>query len=130
MKFKKEIEIKLQEIDIQESRINAWENWSEYLFSSKIKKINELTAYQVGFLEVLSQKFDEIIIPLINTKVREELDNWYEKPNAYNEISINAIDIRDIENEEWQIMFEDDNIDPVVHLYMKGWEFDYTALTG
>jgi len=30
---------------------------------------------------------------------------------------------------EWQLTFEDETIDPVVHAYMTAWELKYTALT-
>ena len=41
-----------------------------------------------------------------------------------------SLDIKDLDKEGWQIMFEDDNMDLIVHLYMKGWALDHTARTG
>jgi len=130
MNFKEEIQSIVNRNNTEELRTKVWAKYGEFLFGSDIEDRNELSEYQVGFLSLLSEKYIKLIVPLITDKVKPEFDEWYEEANSYSKISINSIDVQSIDDGEWQIMFEDDNMDLIVHLYMKEWEFDYTARTG
>lgn len=130
MNFKEDIQALLGAQSIQDLKSKAWAKYGDYLFGSDINSANELSEFQIGFLNLLSDKYLRTIVPLITNHVKSEFDEWYDEPNSYGKIAINSIDIQSIESGEWQIMFEDDNMDLIVHLYMKEWEFDYTAKTG
>ena len=129
MNFKDEINKILVDYKTEEIRPEVWYKYGKSLFGSDVKFAFQLRAYQVAFLKLLNIKYEEIIEPLIISKVKPEFDDWYEEPDSYKTIFINSIDVKSIENGEWQIMYEDENIDLIVHLYMKEWEFDYTART-
>ena len=129
MNFKDEINKILEDYKTEEIRPEVWDKYGKSLFGSDVKFAFQLRAYQVAFLKLLNIKYEEIIEPLIISKVKSEFDDWYEEPDSYKTIFINSIDVKSIDNGEWQIMYEDENIDLIVHLYMKEWEFDYTART-
>jgi hypothetical protein len=130
MNFNEDIRLLLEDKNIDELRAKAWQKYGDFLFGSDINSAKDLTDFQIGFLNLLSDKYLRTIVPLITNNVKSEFDEWYEDRNSYGKIAINSIDIQSVESGKWQIMFEDDNMDLIVHLYMRQWEFDYTARTG
>lgn len=130
MSFKEDIQALLETKSIEELKSKAWTKYGDFLFGSDINSSNELSEFQIIFLNLLSEKYLRTIVPLIINQVKSEFDEWYDEPNNHGKISINSIDIRSVASGEWQIMFEDDNMDLIVHMYMKEWELDYTARTG
>lgn len=130
MNFKEEIQRRSESDSIKSIRQSTWENYGEFLFISDINSINELDDFQAAFLHLMDEKWTELIAPLIKNNVKPEFDSWYEEEGSYQKISMQSIGIKQLEIGNWQIMFEDNNVDLIVHLYMKQWEFDYTARTG
>jgi len=130
MTFIEEIHRRSQSESIESIRQNVWVNYGEFMFGSDINSIQEMTNLHAAFLHLMDEKWTDIIVPLIQNNVKEEFDIWYEEEGSYQKINLQSIDLKQLENGNWQIMFEDDNIDLIVHLYMKQWEFDYTARTG
>jgi hypothetical protein len=131
MSFAEEINDKSSSESIALIKRAVWEKYGELLFASEINSIQELTDVQAGFLQLMDEKWTELILPLIQEQVKPEFDDWYEEEeNSYEEINLQSIDITEIDKGSWQIMFEDEHIDLIVHLYMKEWEFDYVARTG
>jgi len=128
MNFNRSITERIQSVD--KLKLNIWVRWSEFLFGSNIEKVEQLSDYQIAFLSILNEVYNDIIQPIILNQVTEEFNSWYEGSDSYDKIMLHSIDISKIETGEWQLTFEDDNIDPIVHLYLNEWNFDYTALTG
>lgn len=100
------------------------------MFGTYVNLKEEMTDFQAAFLHLMDEKWAEILYPLIQKNVREEFDGWYEEEGSYQEISMQSIDLKNLKQGSWQIMFEDDNMELIVHLYMKEWNFDHTARTG
>ena len=130
MTFLEEIQRRSESHSIESIRQVVWENYGDLLFGSDINSNQEMSNFQAAFLHLMDEKWTGLLVPLIQNEVKEEFDGWYEEEGSYKKISLQSIDIKELENGIWQIMFEDDNLDLIVHLYMKNWEFDYTARTG
>ncbi|MBK8055966.1 MAG: hypothetical protein IPK35_22530 [Saprospiraceae bacterium] len=130
MSFVEEIKGRSNSDSLDSIMQTVWENYGEFLFGSNINSIQELTDFQAGFLHLMDEKWTELIPVLIEDQVKPEFDNWYEEENSYEQINLQSIDISNIEDGSWQLMFEDDNVDLIVHLYMKEWEFQNVARTG
>lgn len=130
MSFVEEIERRSESDSIESIRQVTWEKYGDLLFGSAVNSFQEFTDFQAAFLSLMDTKWTALLVPLINNHVKEEFDNWYEEEGSYHEINMQSIDLRELKSGAWQIMFEDDNMDLIVHLYMKEWQFDYTARTG
>jgi len=130
MTFVEEIQSRSESDSIDSIRQITWENYGDLLFGSDINSKQEMSDFQAAFLHLMDEKWTEIFVPLIQKEIKEEFESWYEEEGLYKKISLQSIDIKDLKNGNWQIMFEDDNMDLIVHLYMKEWKFAYTARTG
>ena len=130
MTFLEEIQRRSESDSIEGIRQDVWENYGDLMFGSDVNTIEEMTNFQAAFLHLMDQKWAEMLYPLIQNNVKAEFDSWYEEEDSYEKISMQSIDLSQLESGTWQLMFEDDNMDLIVHLYMKQWEFDYTARTG
>ncbi|MGH1433026.1 MAG: hypothetical protein ACRBG0_01055 [Lewinella sp.] len=130
MNFIQEIRKRYASDAIESIRQTTWKNYGNLLFGSRINSFQEFTDFQASFLSLMDEKWVELIYPLIQNNVKAEFDDWYEEGGSYKEIRLQAIDLRELESGMWQLLFEDDNVDVIVHLYMKEWEFDYTVRTG
>jgi len=130
MTFLEEIERRSESESIEGIRHDVWENYGELMFGSDVNTIQEMTNFQAGFLHLMDQKWTETFYPIIQKNVKAEFDSWYEEEGSYEKINMQSIDLKQLESGTSQLMFEDDNMDLIVHLYMKEWKFDYTARTG
>ena len=130
MTFEEEIKARSLSEDMARIKRDVWSSYGDFLFGSDIASIHELTDFQAAFLDLMDEKWNEVLHPLISKNVTEEFDSWYEEGGSYEKIMMQSLDIKDLDKEGWQIMFEDDNMDLIVHLYMKGWALDHTARTG
>lgn len=131
MVFLEQITDCIKSIQDETSKNYLWEKYKDLLlYGSEIQTLNQLTDFQFGFLSLLEKNWDALIVPSINKNVIEEFDSWYEEEGSYNEILVHSFDLRNLEQGDWEITFEDDNEDLIVHMYMKGWDCDYTARTG
>jgi len=128
--FLDQINQRLNSIELDSTRSDVWAKYGDLLFGSRIKSKEELTEFQVAFLSLLSDNWNALIVPTINKNVIEEFDSWYEEEGSYNEIRVHSFNLKNLEQGDWEVTFEDDNIDLVVHMYMKGWDLDHTARTG
>ena len=70
------------------------------------------------------------IYPQVKDKVIDELKAHYADGRTHQEVILQGLCIPGKDSDEWEINFEDETVEPLVHVYMKGWKFDYTALTG
>jgi len=130
MTFIEEIERRSHSESIESIRQEVWKNYSDLMFGSDVNTIEEMTNFQASFLHLMDEKWTEIFYPLIQNNVKSEFDSWYEEEGSYEKINMQSIDLNQLKSGTWQLMFEDDNMDLIVHLYMKEWNFDYTTRTG
>jgi len=99
-------------------------------YKSILYRYTRISPYQAAFLKLFDEKWESVIFPLVEDKVIKEFKEFYDDGRKYQEIILQGISIPEKGSIEWEINFEDESVDPLVHVYMKGWEFDYTALTG
>ncbi len=130
MSFTSEIKTRSKSNTIKALSISIWQKYGDYLFGSDINSLKELTISQTAFLSIMDEKWKDLILPLVNVNVKAEFDDWYEEGGSYSQIRLQSIDLSQLESGNWQLMFEDENEDLIVHLYMEEWRFDYTARTG
>lgn len=121
MSFISTIEQAIRQHPLPQLKQEVWARWGDYLFASDIEKPDQLTDFQVGFLMLLSQKYETLISPLIEDRVKETLDNFYEDLDTYQEIMLHGISMTDLTSGQWSITFEDDNRDVIVGFDMKEW---------
>ena len=69
MKFKEEIQLFINNESVDKLRVKAWDQYGYFLFGSDINSAIELNDLQVGFLNLLSDKYIKIIVPLITLNV-------------------------------------------------------------
>lgn len=105
----------------------AYSHWKEYLFIDEIEKFEELTATQEEFLVTLSLKYQGAWKEEILKKVSQEFFEFYEEEQQAEGIKIQALDLEGLESGTWQMMFEDEEEDHLVHVYFKDWEIDYVV---
>lgn len=108
----------------------VWSKWGECLKVSGFETVEHLSDFQLGFLSMLSEKYEKVIQPLVIQYVKPEFEEWYEEVVEPEVIIINAFNLHDLKNGIWEIAYEDDQEDLIVHLIMKNWEFEYTTRTG
>ena len=130
MTFIEQIQRRSESESINSIKEEIWENYGDLMFGTDVNTIQEMTNFQTAFLHLMDEKWTEMVYPLIQNNVKAEFDSWYEEEGSYQKFNMQSIDLKELESGTWQIMFEDDNMDLIVHLYMKEWEFDYTARTG
>lgn len=130
MTFIEEIQRISESDSIAPIRLNVWDFHGDFMFGSDIDSIQEMSNLQAAFLHLMDEKWLDLMIPLIQNEVKTEFDNWHEEEGSYKEIIQQSIDLTNLEDGKWQILFEDDNMDLIVHLHMKEWEFDHTTRTG
>lgn len=108
----------------------AFQQWKDYLFLNDISQLKELSSTQKEFLVSLSQRYDGAWKEDVLTKVAQEFFEFYEEKERAEGIKIQALDLDGLEIGNWQMLFEDNTEDPLVHVYFKGWEIDYLTITG
>ena len=130
--FSDEIKSTLHKISakLDAHRAEVWASWGPHMFGSRINAPHELTAEEVAFLVLLEDKYTNELGEKIFPLVKESLDEWYQgSGQTYRQIRLLCIDIRKLSENKWELVYEDDNIDVVVHTFFSGWEVDYLART-
>jgi hypothetical protein len=110
-------------------RKELFKKWGQYLFVNNIEHEEQLTTYQVAFLKLLDECMASQILPQIHPLIKKVFEDFYEEEQNDIKIILNAIRMPEENLSEWELMFEDETIDPIVHAYMDGWKLNYTALT-
>ncbi len=130
MTFLEEVFTRSLSHDRSEMQLHIWSKWGECLKVSGFETVEHLSDIQLAFLSMLSEKYEMLIQPLVTQYVKPEFEDWYEEEVEPEVIIINAFNLNDLKNGTWEIAYEDDQEDLIVHLIMKNWEFDYTSRTG
>lgn len=91
---------------------------------------NKLSDRQKAFLFLLSNKISQISLSL-NELILEELKlNYPKQKDLSSSFWGHSIDIIDKEDStEWILNYELDFDSGIVHVYMEGWNFNYTVMT-
>lgn len=82
------------------------------------------------FLSLLREKMKGDFLSKMHQSVKAEFAEWYDEDSFDEEISLQSFDLDDLDQGQWQLMFEDDSEDPLVHVYFDGWKIDYLVVTG
>lgn len=107
----------------------AYEQWKNFLFLNEINSFDQLNLTQKEFLKSLSQKYNGKWEAEILLKVKEEFLEFYEGEQTFG-IKIQALDLDGLDTKNWQMLFEDESEDPLVHVYFNNWNIDFLAMTG
>lgn len=133
-KNKKRVKMFQEEIEEQEAIIKDGGQAITNEMIAKYKEIlyryTRINPYQAAFLKLFDEKWESEIYPMIEEKVINEFKDFYDDGRIHQEIILQGLSIPEKDSVEWEINFEDETVDSLVHVYMKCWEFDYTALTG
>jgi hypothetical protein len=128
----------IQEIKNMEASINSnfhalrktlFEKWGQYLFVNDIEKEEQLTTHQVAFLKLIDERLVSQIFPQTYQAVKKKFEDFYDEEQPGIKIILHGIELPLENSSEWQLTFEDETIDPIIHVYMTEWELNYTALT-
>lgn len=105
--------------------------WTSYLeITNENVAARGLDELQRKFFYLLEQKMEHGLSKEVEDAVLNELKDWYDTDSLEDPIRLQAVDLDDIHKGIWQLLYEDDSEDPLVHVYFKGWEIDYLAVTG
>lgn len=112
-----EIQENLTEIQahLKTFRENVWYSWGRYLFISNIRNPKELSDEELSFLVLLDEKYKSSLESKVLELVKENLDEWYVEYGSYKAFWLHSINLSKLQEGIWELVFEDNNIDVVVH---------------
>lgn len=132
MTFTAEINQRLQEIspNLSHHRTLVFDQWGRFLHASDIEQADQLAETQIAFLTLFSEKYEIEIYPKIRKKVYNCFFYYYEEEKQEINISIQGIDIKNINSGDWEIHYEDETLNPLVMIGFKKWKFSEITMVG
>lgn len=129
MTFIEQINLEITNISLEFERESLWTKHLSKLSIDKNKK-EELTNVEIGFYSLFFKKYQELIVPLICDKIIPDFEEWYEEEVDFEDIKLQAFALKNLDDGEWEVFFEDDQEDLLVGLVMKNWEVQYVTRIG
>lgn len=120
----------LKTLTVNQLGETARERWKEYLLFEESDKETSVISLQGKFFLLLEQKLQDGLQEQVERLVNEEFENWYDDEPFDSPVQLQSVDLDGLESGVWQLLYEDDSEEPIVHVYFKGWEIDYLAVTG
>jgi len=99
-------------------------------YKEQLYRYTRINYRQAAFLKLLNDKWEGNLWPKLKNNVELEYSNYFDDGHILRGVTLQGIEIPKEGTEQWELNFEEESEDPLVHVYMKGWDFDYTALTG
>lgn len=95
----------------------------------------DVTPNKIAFLYLLLEKYDDLLKQEIEPKIKQSLEtdfpDWEYKDDIdiAREITVETIDLDDLERGEWRLVFGNDHDLTTIHVYFNGWDLEHIGYT-
>lgn len=136
--MKKEIIKKLSQLeassaDLSKNRETIIRKWSKRMENDTCLNEQEITPFKTAFLYLLLDNYENLfknnVAEFLNENVKKEIPEWesIEQFDAATDVYINSLELENLENSEWEIMYGNKYDYAIFHVYFNAWKPEFVG---